>query len=74
MCHLQPQRVGEDLDAGLRRVVRRQPRSRRVRRQRGHDQHVAPALDHSRQRGPQGVEDAALGRSTSARTEALDKR
>ena len=58
VCDLEPQRVGEVLDAGLGRVVGRQPGRGGERRQRGHDQHVAAPLDHRRQRGAHGVEHA----------------
>ncbi len=44
MGDLEPQRVGEVLDAGLGGVVGRQP-GRRERRQRRHHQHVAAPLD-----------------------------
>ena len=58
MGDLEPQRVREMLHGGLRRVVRRQARRGRVRRQRRDDQHITAALEHRGQRGPHGVEHA----------------
>ena len=55
---LEPQRVAERLDAGLRRRVGGQTRQHGERRRRGDDAHVAAARDDVRQGGGDGTDDA----------------
>lgn len=56
MCDLQPQRIGEVLDAGLGSVIGHHARGSGVRGRRRHDQDVAASLDHRRQRRAHRVE------------------